>query len=714
MSEWSKRAVPKELVEELERRFNLDALTASIMARRGITSGQDMLYYREDDLRFQNSPFLFKSMEDAVDRILDALEEGERILIFGDRDVDGVSATTVLLECLRSMGGKDSGASVRYRLPGKDDPYGLSMRAVEEFAAEEGSLIITVDCGISNNEEVARAGELGIDVIIVDHHTPPETLPEPAIIIDAKLEDSGYPFKDISGCAAAYKLVSALRFSRTRWYKEDMALLNVRDDGGLMTVDCIKLRNLVPVSTLSRSFESPVSVTETEIPIYLQGQIVLVWNEKEQRAMLRRLFGQGAEFSLLDVQAEAAKLMPRTGPLPLSKLKGLSTLAKYGDHAPTEIGGFYNIFVSYVQAAQRKEFPSMQEDEEKDMQLVALAALADIMPMRNENRLFVKKGLASINAGRTRPGLRELMAELGMLGKRVTSTDLSWVVVSNLNAAGRLGHPEFAAELFLTQDQDTRTAMARKIMELNTERKRLSQEGLSVAGPQASASIQAHGGKLCVIADERISRGVSGIIAGRLVGIYDVPSIVITFVEDNAIGSMRSCRGLDVTRFLDQMDDIFLNHGGHKAAGGFSLKKDRMDELTARLKELSGTIELEPSSAGKYDIDAEIPPSYLTPELLSISDGMEPFGEENPPLLLMTRGIPVLDAMILGKTEQHLKITVGTEKTKWPALFWNEAGRLHRDFETGDKIDILFRLERNVFNGMETPQMIVADLKRSK
>ncbi len=708
MSEWFKKQISKTQVESVSKKYSLDPITASIMVRRGITSGRDILYYIEDDLRFQHSPFMFAAMEDAVDRILDAKEENEKVLIFGDRDVDGVTSTTVLYDCLSSMG-----IDVSYKLPGGDDAYGLSMQAVEEFAANYGSLIITVDCGISNNAEIAKAAELGLDVIVVDHHNAPETLPSPAIIIDPKTENSGYPFPDISGCAVVYKLVSAIRFSQSCWYKQDVTLLNVNKENS--AVECVKVRNLVPVSRLTQTIDqNTASLSDTNLPSYLQGQLLLAWDAKSLSQDLQSLFGDGAQFNLVDIRDEAAKLFPKFASMTLTQLKGMSKMAKYGDHEPTEIGGFYNIFVTWVQKSLAKDFPSFAQAEEKDLQLVALAALADIMPMKNENRIFVKNGLKSINSGRIRPGLRELMAELNLTGKRINSIDLSWVVVAHLNAAGRLGQPELAAKLFITDSQNERLETAKQIIELNAERKQLCVDAWNYAGIQAKASIPLHSNKLCVVIDERINRGVSGILAGRLVSTYNVPAMTVTIVDGIAIGSMRSCRDYDVTQFLNKMDDLFINHGGHNFAAGFSFKRERLAEFEERIKTLSSEIKLGDTKDTGGDIDAEIPAQYLTPALLDISDRFEPYGEENPQLLFMAKNIRVASGQRMGKGEKmHLKITVDCGKYKWPCIFWNEGERLGRDFNVGDRVDFIFRVERNVFNRIETPQINLVDIKKS-
>ncbi|HOS29741.1 MAG TPA: DHH family phosphoesterase, partial [Treponemataceae bacterium] len=294
MTVWNKKDVPKEVVKELHSRYGCDLLTASILARRGITKSPEVLFYLEDDLRYQHNPFLFSTMEDAVDRILDARDEGEKVLIFGDRDVDGITSTTVLYQCLSDMG-----IDVRYRLPSGNDQYGLSIAAVDDFAKDYGTLIITVDCGISNNSEIAHAADLGISVIIVDHHNPPEVLPSPAIIVNPKMEDSGYPFKDISGCAVVYKLASALRFAQSDVYKQEICLLNVSPVNEAFLIECIKVQNMCEKDRLSETIMSGVvSIHQTRLIPFLQGQQIFVWNQNVQKKMLAQAFGEGVEFNM--------------------------------------------------------------------------------------------------------------------------------------------------------------------------------------------------------------------------------------------------------------------------------------------------------------------------------------------------------------------------------------------------------------------------------
>ena len=478
------------------------------------------------------------------------------------------------------------------------------------------------------------------------------------------------------------------------------------------------MQNLVEKGSLKVTVRAGTSISDTRLVDFLRGQQIFVWDEKTTSSLLAQIFGSGAEFNFLDLRGEVAKVFPSMASESLSSLKSKSKLARYNPEQNSEIKGFFNIFVTFVNAQLSKQFPSYAKANERDLQLVALAALADIMPLKNENRIFIRHGIASMNKGNAREGLRELLSMQGLLGKRINATDLSWNINPALNATGRLGQPEIGLELFLEKDAGKRTEIAQKIIAMNNERKALGSEGWNFAALQAKDSIQKYGGKLCVIIDDsglqKINRGVSGTIAGKLVNLYDIPSMAITFVDENAIGSMRSCRGFEVLSLLDKMADLFVSYGGHAYAAGFTFKKDRLPEFLAALDKFAPQIELSNSEAEQINIDAEIPNDYLKPDLLTIVDDFEPYGEENRELTFMSRNLRICDAAVIGKTErQHLKLTFDLGKTKWPAMFWGGAESLHRDFDKGDNVDVLYQVGRNCFNGVETPQLIITDIRKS-
>lgn len=706
----TKKEIAPEMVKELCTRFSCDALTATILARRNITTGPDIQYFLEDDARYLHSPFLLSGMEDAVDRILAARDEEEKVLIFGDRDVDGITSTAILYRCL-----KDMGMDVSWRIPSGEDTYGLSLKAVEEFAAAYGTLIITVDCGISNNVEIDRAVKLGIDVIITDHHNPPENLPNATIIIDPKLPEDEYPFPYISGCAVAFKLATALRFAQNELYKQELCLLDVRPVNDAYTIDCVKMVNMTERARLTETITpGMIQIEDTRLLQFLRGQQILVWDAELQKKQLAKVFGTGVEFNMMDIRPEISTEIPSVQNASLLRVKEMSKILRYREGFQSEMDGFCNIFITYIQ--KKTSDPQINKRIQEDLQLVMLAALADIMPLHNENRILVRQGIAALNRGEAIPGLRELLARLNMLGKRITSTDVSWNVVPVLNAAGRLGRSELAVQLFLSETSQQRDAIAEQIIQLNKNRRQLGSDAWGYVEKQAYESFEKYNKKLVVVVDPRIHRGISGILAAQLVKVFDVPSIAITMLEDGtAIGSVRSTRGFDVTPMLDSCGDLFLNHGGHNYAAGFSLEKQKLDELLQKFLEYTAVIELEDNKDSVPQTDAEIPHSYLSPELLKIIDTFEPYGEGNPQLLFFSRQLKIIGADIIGKGEKkHLKLTLAGGKHKWPALFWNAADRLGTDFAPGDTIDVVYRLDRNLFNGMETAQMIVQEAERSR
>lgn len=707
MKTWNKKEISRDQALALHNKYKLGALEASIFTRRAVTAGSDLLYYLEDDTRFLNKPFEFSQMEDAVDRILAAVDEGEKVLIFGDRDVDGITATAVLYEQLKRMN-----LDVSWRLPSGDDAYGLSVAAVEDFAKDYGTLLITVDCGISNYAEIQRAQELGISVIVTDHHNPPEKLPAAEVILNPKLSDSGYPFAEISGCAVAFKLAQALRLSQTELYKQDICLLNIRDD---TVVECLKLRNMVKRKSFEKDFsDGTSSLASSGLLEFLRGEQIFVWDAPKVSAALKNLFGNGVEFNLFDVRPEAAKIIPSVSNASLQKLSGLSKIALYFDQAGSELEAFYNIFVTYLDKKVAQSFPSIKACDERDLQLVMLSVFSDIMPLKNENRIFARKALNIINQGRSRSGLTEILSRQGLLGKKVCAKDLGWNVIPALNAAGRLGTPEDSLNLFLAESADQREDYAQKILDHNEERKRLENASWDFLGGRPEKSLQKFNGKFCLIVEEKIHRGVVGRIAAKLVQRTGVPSIAITKIDNDFLGSMRTARGVHCTDFLDKFGDIYINHGGHSGAAGFSLTAQNFEIFQQKFGAIVQALELGADEDQIVDIDAELTPQYVNDDLINVVDLFEPYGNENPELIFMTKGVRIAGGQVVGKGErQHLKLYLEIGKQKWPALWWDQGALYKTEFNDGDLIDVAYNFQRNTFNGREGRQLQIIDARRS-
>jgi single-stranded-DNA-specific exonuclease len=448
----------------------------------------------------------------------------------------------------------------------------------------------------------------------------------------------------------------------------------------------------------------------------LQGQQIFVWDEAIEKKLLKDAFGAGIEFNLYDIQNDIASLIPSVKDLSLLRLKQFSKIARYHPEKNTEIDVFFNIFITFMQKLGDSKTKNNNDlglnKDESDLQLLAISTIADIMPLKNENRLFVKQALKTINEGRIRPGLQELMARQNLLGKKITSTDIAWSITPALNATGRLGSPEISLELLLETEQKKRNEICESIIEINNKRKELGNEAWGYAENAIFKSLDDYHQNIVVIYDERIHRGVTGIIAARVSQLIGKPAFILTSLEDSIIGSVRSNKNLEVMPILNQCSDLFINFGGHAFAAGFSLEKEKLPELLNRLKTISSNLEISDVEES-LAIDAQLQEKHLTQEILKTIDLFEPYGEENPPLLFASDKLKILNADILGKVEPfHLKLTLAVDKTKWPALFWRESKRLKRDFDTGDRINLAYTISRNTFNGMESLQMIVSDIQK--
>lgn len=191
-----------------DQRKNYSPIILRLLQNRGVIQEKEIENFFDFDYeRGISDPYLFADMEKAVERIIEARNKKEKICVFGDYDADGVTATALMLETLKELGFKDT---IPYIPDRQLEGYGMNSEAVNFLKKEGVKLIITVDCGITSSEEIERANALGMDVIITDHHHVPKKLPKALAIINPHLENSGYPFRDLSGVGTAFKLAQAL------------------------------------------------------------------------------------------------------------------------------------------------------------------------------------------------------------------------------------------------------------------------------------------------------------------------------------------------------------------------------------------------------------------------------------------------------------------------------------------------------------------------
>ncbi|MDO9577257.1 MAG: single-stranded-DNA-specific exonuclease RecJ [Candidatus Cloacimonadales bacterium] len=231
----------KQIVEAIK----CPEMIAEMLVRREITDPEEINNFFEPSLTKVHDPFIFKDMEKAVQRIIQAIEKQELITIYGDYDVDGTTSTAMLYLGLRKVG-----AIIDYYIPHRMiDGYGLSLSGVDQIKDNGAKLIISVDCGINAIAEVQQINNLGIDIIVTDHHNPKEILPDAYAIINPKMEESGYPYKELAGVGVAYKLLVAV-YTRLNVSTEEMI------DKYIDLVALGTIADIVPLTGENRLFAS--------------------------------------------------------------------------------------------------------------------------------------------------------------------------------------------------------------------------------------------------------------------------------------------------------------------------------------------------------------------------------------------------------------------------------------------------------------------------
>ena len=194
-----------EVVSRLSSELGVDPVLAELLVQRDVRTFEEARSFFRPNLDNLYDPFLMTDMDKAVERVHGAVITGEKILVYGDYDVDGTTAVSLVYSFLRRLTRK-----VDFYIPERyDEGYGVSYKGIDWASENDFRLIITLDCGIKANEKVEYAREKGIDVIICDHHLPENELPKAVAVLDPKREDCHYPFDDLSGCGVGFKLVQA-------------------------------------------------------------------------------------------------------------------------------------------------------------------------------------------------------------------------------------------------------------------------------------------------------------------------------------------------------------------------------------------------------------------------------------------------------------------------------------------------------------------------
>ena len=495
---------------------------------------------------------LLRDMSAAVPRLRQAIGSREKILIYGDYDVDGTSSVVILTKAIELAGGT-AAFHVPHRLK---DGYGMRPEVVEEAANNGIKLIISVDTGIRAAEVVARANELGIDVIVTDHHLPETALPPAYAVLNPNREDCGYPEKNLCGAAVAFKLAQAL----------------------LATAG---------------------------------------WPE----ARLRRVC-------------------------------------------------------------------------ESLLKMVAIATVADVVPLTGENRIIVKHGLAGLHTVRN-SGLRALLDIAGFTGDRIpTARQVAFQIAPRLNAAGRMDTAKAVIEMFLTGEPARARELAQLLHDQNAERQQVEAETRELCEREAVAD----GAAALVYYAEDWHRGVLGIVASRLVERLHRPVFVLALNREDGLaqGSGRSIPAFHLLEALESMADLFVRFGGHKHAAGVTLDPARVPEFRERFNAYARERLSPEDFLPRIEVDGVVELRDIDERTVEDVFALAPFGHGHPPPVFAA-----LNAEIAGPpavwNERRLKVMLRQNGRTMALKAWNFAERA-AELVSGSQVDVAFTVEEDPYS----------------
>jgi len=559
---WVFRDIDPTHRECLKLALSISSATASLLVARGVKTPDEAVSWMSHQL--SHDPYLIPDMEPAVERLRRAVIDNESICFYGDYDVDGMTATSVYLSFFAGLG-----ARVRAYVPHRQrEGYGLNADAVRQLRAEGISLLVTSDCGTTAHHELALAMELGLDVIVTDHHQTDERMPPAVAILNPHRADARYPFRGLCSAALAYKVVEAYQ-------------------------------------------------------------------------------------------------------------------SRYGDAGmPLE----------------------------SLLDLVALGTIADVVPLQDENKGFVRAGLAQLSRG-ARCGIRALKQVAGVR-KECTAETIAFKLAPRLNAAGRLDHALLGVQLLTTDSPSEASRLADRLDQLNRERQSIEAGVLAEAIAMVKLLEPELPGAL-VLASRGWHVGVVGIVAARLVDRYHRPAVVIA-IDDHGVGkgSARTVGNFDLYQSLAACRDLLDAFGGHPSAAGVTVHETRLAEFGDRFAAIAGAWTNGHLGEQTLHVDAELRLADVTTRLIEEIHTLHPFGAGNPEPTFAVKGLEILEARTVG--ERHLKMTVRQGRSlPFDSIGFGMRSLEDRGIPARSPVDLAFLPEMNRWNGYDRIQLRIRDLRPS-
>lgn len=392
------------------------------------------------------------------------------------------------------------------------------------------------------------------------------------------------------------------------------------------------------------------------------------------------------------------------GPLPecVAVLNPRRPGCGYPDKDLAAVGVAFKIALALAKALGESEEPVLRM-----LDLVALATIADIAPLRGENRVMARYGLRRLAASPI-PGLRALIRAAGIDGKPLTAGRVGFILAPRLNAVGRLGHALRGVELLMTEDEHEANVIARELEELNRRRQELDRATLREASHMIDA-LDLDSTYGIVLGGHGWHPGVIGIVASRLVEEVCRPVVLVALDGEMGKGSGRSISGFDLHGALTECADLLIRFGGHRAAAGVTVATERIPEFQQRFNDVARARLTADDLVPEVRVDLDIALSEATADLEALLRHFEPFGAGNATPVLAASGVRIAEPPRVLRNG-HLKLRLTGDGVELDAIGWGMAG-IAPSLSTSTPLDVAFRLERDEWNGESRLQARLADVR---
>ncbi len=578
------------LQTEISNALRISPLLSQLLINRGLTDVRSAKTFLQSNLSLLSDPMLLPDIEKSGERIIEALSQGEKITVYGDYDVDGISATALMVQCLETLSRLywNQESIIDYYIPDRlEEGYGLSVGAIETLSEMGTKVIITVDCGVNSFEEAKFAREKGIDLIITDHHETENKSFDSGNyteaqnsascgcdsafgLINPKLTTSNYPFRELSGVGVAFMLAWAL------------------------------------------------------------GQI----------ASTRSNGSAGRERA------------GRTGPVRSPNKKVAS---EFKDFLMDAIG------------------------------LTALGTIADVVPLKQENRILAKYGLNSLQNSEN-PGIKALKEVAGLKDKTIHSNHVGFNLGPRINAAGRLGNAKKGVELLTTKCENKARELAEYLESENKRRQKIQGDILKSARKKILNDVDIDSEMAIIISDDSWHQGVIGVVASRLASEFYRPVIIIAIDGEVGHGSARSVPDFNLYNALIKCQEYYtdrkllISFGGHAQAAGLKILKKDISEF----KEIFNTVSTGQMEGEHFtptlNIALDVKLSSISNSLFKEIKALFPHGEGNQVPVFATRNVKAVGQIRrFGVNGNHLGFYVRQGDVSFKTV----------GFGMGDKIEVL-------------------------